>query len=75
MLGNRHAVERELVRHIPNAAGDDVPTVANPVDFDATPVCYTKPPPLLGEHTDEVLREWLGYSAESIEALRASNAI
>ena len=63
------------MRHIPNAAGDDVPTVANPVDFDATPVHYAKAPPLLGEHTDEVLREWLGYSDERISDLRAGDAI
>jgi crotonobetainyl-CoA:carnitine CoA-transferase CaiB-like acyl-CoA transferase len=30
---------------------------------------------LLGEHTDEVLREWLGYSDELIAALRKDAAI
>jgi crotonobetainyl-CoA:carnitine CoA-transferase CaiB-like acyl-CoA transferase len=32
------------------------------------------PPPLMGEHTDEVLRE-LGYDDERIEALRAAEVI
>ena len=75
VLANAHARERKLVRQIENAAGESVPTVANPVDFDATPVCYQKAPPLLGEHTDEVLREWLGYSADMIAVLRNEDAI
>jgi crotonobetainyl-CoA:carnitine CoA-transferase CaiB-like acyl-CoA transferase len=37
--------------------------------FSATPVEYRQPPPLLGEHTEEVLREVLGMSAEEIRAL------
>ena len=75
VLTDAYAVERKLVRQLRNAAGDSVPSVANPVDFAATPVCYSKAPPLLGEHTDEVLREWLGYSDERIAGLRESSAI
>ena len=75
VLTNAHAQERKLVRRIENAAGESVPMVSNPVDFDATPVCYQKAPPLLGEHTDEVLREWLGYSADMIAVLRNEDAI
>ena len=74
-LGNEFANERGLVRTVRNAAGDDVPIVSNPVDFSATPAVYERAPPLLGEHTGEVLREWLGYSAEAIDALRNKAAI
>jgi len=75
VLTNSHAVERNLVRHSVNAEGLDVPTVSNPVRFDRTPVTYQRPPPLLGEHTDEVLRDLLGYSAERIDALRKAAVI
>jgi len=75
VLTNAHAAERVLVRHLTNTLGQDVPTVSNPVDFSSTPVSYAKAPPLLGEHTEEVLREWLGYSEESIASLRGSSAI
>ena len=75
VLTNAYAVEKQLVRKLENAVGDTVPSVANPVAFSATPVCYDRAPPLLGEHTDEVLREWLGYSDERIEALRQNSVI
>jgi len=75
VLSSAYAEERQLVRHLSNSRGDSVPLVSNPVDFSATPVCYDKAPPLLGEHTDEVLREWLGYSDELLAELRQCEAI
>ncbi len=75
VLSDAYAQERELVRHLTNAAGDTVPTVSNPVNFTATPVQYASAPPLLGAHTEEVLRDWLGYSAEKIAELRTDAAI
>ena len=75
VLSSDYAVEKQLVCKLENAAGDTVPSVANPVAFSATPVCYDRAPPLLGEHTDEVLREWLGYSDEQIAALRQGAAL
>ncbi|MGB5624978.1 MAG: CoA transferase, partial [Woeseiaceae bacterium] len=75
VLTNAHARERSLVRHLSNSRGQDIPTVSNPVGFSETPVSYKLAPPLLGEHTDEVLREWLGYSDELIAELRESAAV
>ncbi|MDH3577931.1 MAG: CoA transferase [Gammaproteobacteria bacterium] len=75
VLTDSYAEEHGLVRTLANSLGQEVPTVANPVDFSETPVSYQKAPPLLGEHTDEVLREWLGYSQELIAELREHSAI
>ena len=75
VLTNAHAKERNLVQFVTNGAGDRVPTVSNPVSFGATPVSYRLAPPLLGEHTEEVLRDWLGYSASMIDTLRDDAAI
>lgn len=75
VLENDFARERRLVRSIRNGAGDEVPLVSNPVEFSATPAVYERAPPLLGEHTDDVLRDWLGYSGEAIDALRDKGAI
>ncbi len=54
---------RRLFRQLPGQDGDALPMIANPVNFSDTPVDYRRPPPRLGEHTDEVLRDWLGEGA------------
>ncbi len=48
-------------------------TVGNPIKLSESPT-DVKRSPLLGEHTDEVLKE-LGYSAQDIASLRADKAI
>ena len=40
-----------------------------------TPTSIRRAPPVLGEHTAEILREELGYDAARIEALRAAKVI
>jgi crotonobetainyl-CoA:carnitine CoA-transferase CaiB-like acyl-CoA transferase len=75
VLAGPYAEERELVQRLSNTRGQTVPVVSNPVDFASTPVRYDRAPPLLGEHTDEVLREWLGYSDKLIAELRESAAV
>ena len=47
---------------------------ALPARCGATPVQYRRPPPLLGEHTDEVLREF-GWTDAQRAALREQGAI
>lgn len=47
-----------------------VPLVANPIRLSESPVEYRRAPPTLGQHTDEVLQDWLGLAGESIAALR-----
>jgi crotonobetainyl-CoA:carnitine CoA-transferase CaiB-like acyl-CoA transferase len=49
--------------------------VANPIKFSATPIAHDRAPPLLGEHTEEVLRAVLGLETRQIEELRSSHAI
>jgi crotonobetainyl-CoA:carnitine CoA-transferase CaiB-like acyl-CoA transferase len=51
------------------------PSVASPVRLSATPPRYHRAPPLLGEHTDEILRDHLKLSAGRIDALRAAQVV
>jgi crotonobetainyl-CoA:carnitine CoA-transferase CaiB-like acyl-CoA transferase len=51
-----------------------VDQVRSPFDFAATPASARTPPPLLGEHSNEVLAE-LGYDAGSIGRLRANGVV
>ncbi len=62
VLGDDYAAEQGLVRRLEKTATETVPTVANPVCFSRTPVCYASAPPDLGEHEQAVLRDWLGSS-------------
>ena len=52
-----------------------VDLVGNPIRMSATPVAYRRAPPALGEHTDEVLADWLGLSRDAAAALRASGVV
>ncbi|UOD49949.1 CaiB/BaiF CoA transferase family protein [Orrella daihaiensis] len=49
---------RELWQNIPHPLAGTSPTTANPIRFSATPVQYRRPAPMLGEHTEEILREF-----------------
>jgi crotonobetainyl-CoA:carnitine CoA-transferase CaiB-like acyl-CoA transferase len=66
---------RGLRIEIPHPAGVPCPTVASPMRFSATPIAYDRPPPRLGQHTDEVLREILGLSEAEIADLSAQGVI
>lgn len=49
---------RQLWRNIDHPVAGQAPTTASPMNFSATPVKYTRHAPMLGEHTEEVLREF-----------------
>jgi crotonobetainyl-CoA:carnitine CoA-transferase CaiB-like acyl-CoA transferase len=65
---------REMLQYVPHPSGVDVPQVASPMRFANAPGQTPSAPPLLGQHSDEILSE-LGYSAAGIEALRSAGAI
>lgn len=52
------------------AGSGAVDLIGNPIKMSGTPVDYRLPPPTLGEHTDAILEEVLGFSAEERQALR-----
>jgi crotonobetainyl-CoA:carnitine CoA-transferase CaiB-like acyl-CoA transferase len=66
---------RGLKVEIPHSSGVPCPTVASPMHFSETPVEYNLPPPLLGQHTREVLGELLGMRSEELDRLAAMKVI
>jgi len=70
---------REMVGHWPHPLKADLPLVASPIKLGVTPVRAPGrgglPPPLLGQHTEEVLREVLGCSDAQLLALKDAQAI
>ena len=55
---------------LPHQTAGTAPGIANPVHFSASPIVYRNAPPLLGEHTDEVLEELLDIDSEECAELR-----
>ena len=60
---------RELVKTVEHPLAGAMSVVGNPLNFSETPVEYNRAPPLLGQHTDEILREVLGMDAPEIARL------
>ena len=62
---------RGLCIELPHAAAGVVPLVANPIRLSETPVEYRRAPPMLGEHSQQVLQDWLGGEASGETGLGA----
>ena len=65
---------RGMAVSMPHPLTDTLRLVASPMKLSATPVQYRRPPPLLGEHTSEVLGE-MGWGADEIAELRRRQII
>jgi formyl-CoA transferase len=75
VFANPQVRHRGLKVEVPHPLSGSVPLVANPIKFSRTPLHYDTPPPLLGQHTDEILRELLKRSEAEIAALRGNGVI
>jgi crotonobetainyl-CoA:carnitine CoA-transferase CaiB-like acyl-CoA transferase len=66
---------RGMVTEWKHPVKTDLKLVSSPIRLSATPVRTDLPPPLLGQHTDEVLRELLNYSEAKLSELKSGKAI
>lgn len=62
--------EREMLVQMEHPTIGALPLVGSPLKMSATPVEYRIPPPLMGEHTEDILMDVLGYSNEKVKELR-----
>ncbi len=60
---------------VPDGHGEQIPGVANPIRFSATPVKYTRAAPVLGADTEAVLSEVLNLDGERLQTLRRDGVI
>ncbi len=74
-LADPQVAARQLRVDLAHALAGQVPMVANPIKMTATPPSYELPPPMLGEHTASVLREYAGIDAEQLHSLKSRGIV
>ena len=65
---------RGMLKHVPHPSGVDVPQLSTPMRFADAALETQTAPPLLGQHSDDILGE-LGYAAADIASLRATGVV
>lgn len=75
ILANEHVRAREMVGEFNHPLIGQFPYLKVPFQFKGFDPVQASSPPLLGEHTLEVLQEYLGYTKAQFEALKSVNAI
>jgi formyl-CoA transferase len=75
VFSDAQVLERKMVAEVPHPTAKTLKMVASPMKFQETPCEITRHPPLLGEHTDEILREKFGYNSKKIEEFRQQGII
>ncbi len=74
-LSAAQALAREMVTEVVHPKIGPMKVTGIPVKLSDTPGAVETPPPLLGQHTDEVLREWVGLRPQDIAGLRSGRVI
>jgi len=75
VFNDPHIRARKMVTRWQHPANNAVELVSSPMKLSATPVRTDLPPPLLGQHTEEVLRDVLRLDTDAVEQLRQKHII
>ena len=75
VFADPHILQRGMVTDVVHPLQPGLRLVSSPMKLEKTPVRATQPPPMLGQHTDEVLRELLNFPPDQLAALRAGKVI
>jgi crotonobetainyl-CoA:carnitine CoA-transferase CaiB-like acyl-CoA transferase len=75
VFADPHVQDHKMVVTVEHPVAGPVPLVANPIRLSETPIAYENPPPLLGQHTGDVLRNMLGLTDANIEELETQRII
>ncbi len=75
VLNDPHVLARGMVQTVRHPTAGELKLVGPVPKLSATPAAIRRPPPLLGEHTVEVLTELLGYDEETVSRLREEGVV
>ena len=75
VFDNPQVQHRGMRLELDHPAAGRVPSVANPINLSQSPINYDKAPPLLGQHTEQVLGELLELDAAQIDQLKSDGII
>jgi formyl-CoA transferase len=75
VFANPQVEARSMQIDMPHPSGATAKLVGSPMKLSATPPQYDMPPPLLGQHTDDVLQELLGRTPEQVAELRLRHIV
>ncbi|KAL5416858.1 hypothetical protein PMIN03_001923 [Paraphaeosphaeria minitans] len=74
-LTHEHTIARGMVQEIEHPSCGPIKLVNTPVKYSESTPGIRTPPPTLGQHTDEILRDTLGMGSEDIESLRREGVV
>ncbi len=74
-FANPQVQSRGMQIQLPHPLAGQVPLMGSPMKFSGTPIEHKLPPPVLGQHAEEILEQVLGMAPEAREKLRASGAM
>jgi len=75
VMAHPQVLAREMLVRLEHPVAGELTMAGIPIKLSETPGAMRTPAPTLGQHTESVLREWLGYTAEQIAELRAEGAL
>ncbi len=75
MVNDPHTAAREMITEVEHSKAGRLKVINSPLKLSRTPVKIERACPELGEHTEEVLQNLLGFSQEKITELRSVQAI
>ena len=75
LFSDPQMIHRKMIAEVPHPTIGNLKLCGIPIKYSATPGTIRRHPPLVGEHTEEILSELLGYNPEGIDALQREGVI
>ncbi len=75
ILATPQVAARRMVHTLTTEHDRAYQVIASPIHVAGEPLCSSRAPPAVGEHTVEILKDWLGYNESQLDELRQTGVI